>query len=640
MGEPIKKISRKDMSDMSMGDFMRNARGPYGRLLGYLKPYRFRFGAGILFGVAAGLFNLVLLFTLKFVFHMVLPSEQKPGDDPVNRIGIPFSDKTYDFPMPEVGGDGDIFIILLICSIIPVMILIRGLLGYMHQYCMVWVGNKILFQLRDETFSSLMSQSQSFYNKAKTGELIQTVFNQTRIAQAASTQTASDIIKHPVSILSIVTFLVLQDPLYTVAALVVFPLCLLPVILVSKKVRKAGGREEEEAGMLMVTMQESFAGIRVVKAHAREDFERQKFNKASNKMLEFIMRWRKAMELVGPLVETVASMGMAAGLVYAWASQMSAQDFILLNMALMSMYPHAKALSRIQIQLQKSIVATSKVFATMDEIPDIRDHSEAVELKECKGELAFNDVSFAYVKGTQAVSHITLDFEPGKSYAFVGRSGAGKSTMLSLLMRFYDPGSGEIRIDGIDIRKISQRSLRDNIGLVSQETFLFHDSIYRNILYGRLDATRKEVEEAARKAYAHEFILEQDKGYDTIVGEKGCALSGGQQQRLSIARAVLRNAPILLLDEATSALDSESERKIQSALESLAEGKTVIAIAHRLSTILKADSIILMEQGRVVDSGRHEELLDRSEDYRNLYNLQFNILEPEPVSEAPPTVPG
>ena len=354
-------------------------------------------------------------------------------------------------------------------------------------------------------------------------------------------------------------------------------------------------------------------------------------------MLDFIMRWRKAIEIVGPLVETVASIGIAVGLVYAKMTGMGIEDFLVLNFMLMAMYPHAKALSRIQVSLQKCIVATSKVFEIIDLKPDIADPPDAIELTKPDGPLIFDKVSFAYVPGTPAVDGISLTFEPGKFYALVGRSGSGKSTMLSLMMRFYDPTSGTISLGKTNIRKFTQTSLRDQIGLVLQETFLFHDSIYNNILYGRLDATKKEVIEAAKMAHAHEFIMEKEKGYDTVCGDKGAQLSGGQQQRISIARSVLRNAPILLLDEATSSLDSESEKNVQDALEKLEEGKTVVAIAHRLSTILNADQIIVMDKGKVEAMGTHKELLNKSAIYKNLYNLQFhNHTEKSELSQ--PTV--
>ena len=337
------------------------------------------------------------------------------------------------------------------------------------------------------------------------------------------------------------------------------------------------------------------------------------------------MRWRKAMEIVGPLVETVASVGIAAGLVYAKLTHMSASEFILLNMALMTMYPHAKALSRVQIQLQKCLIATTKVFALMDLKPAIEDAEDAVELKEVEGRIEFRHATFTYDNAdAPAVHNIAIRMKPGRTYALVGRSGAGKSTILSLLMRFYDPQNGSITFDGVDLRQIKQESLRDNIGIVNQDIFLFHDTIYNNILYGNPKATKEEVYAAAKKAHAHEFILEKEGGYKAVLGDKGCTLSGGQQQRLSIARAILRDAPVLMLDEAYSALDSESERLIHAAMEDLSKGKTVIAIAHRLSTILNADQIIVMDGGKVIDKGTHQELLESSEHYQNLYNLQFH----------------
>jgi len=274
--------------------------------------------------------------------------------------------------------------------------------------------------------------------------------------------------------------------------------------------------------------------------------------------------------------------------------------------------------------LQKAMSASAGIFDIMRQQPTIRDAPDARTLPPSKGHIAFDRVTFAYGEGDPAVSDITLDIQPGKKYALVGSSGAGKSTVLSLLLRFYDPQGGAISVDGQDIRSITQKSLREQIGIVSQDTFLFHDTIYENIRYGRLDATEAEIEAAAKLAYAHEFIQLQADGYGTIVGDKGCLLSGGQQQRLSIARALLKNAPILLLDEATSALDSESERMIQSALERLSEGKTVIAIAHRLSTILKSDQIVVMDGGRIVSVGPHAQLIEQSDAYRRLYELQFH----------------
>jgi subfamily B ATP-binding cassette protein MsbA len=275
--------------------------------------------------------------------------------------------------------------------------------------------------------------------------------------------------------------------------------------------------------------------------------------------------------------------------------------------------------------MQRSIQATTEVFAIMDSKPSVQDAAEAKELRRSAGLIEFDHVIFRYAGGvSDAVTNLSLRVEPGKSYALVGASGAGKSTILSLILRLYDPTAGSVRVDGQDLRTLTQKSLREQIGLVTQETFLFHDTIFKNIQFGRLDATVEEVYAAAHTAFAHDFIIAQPQGYETVIGDKGCLLSGGQQQRLAIARALLKNAPILLLDEATSALDSESEKQIQLALETLAQGRTVIAIAHRLSTILSADQIVVMDQGHIKEIGTHSELLDKSGYYRRLYDMQFN----------------
>ena len=281
--------------------------------------------------------------------------------------------------------------------------------------------------------------------------------------------------------------------------------------------------------------------------------------------------------------------------------------------------------------MQQSVSATKEIFNILDSEPSVQDARDAIELPYSEGRIDFENVTFRYATGSSdAVKNLNLRIEPGKNYALVGASGAGKSTVLSLILRLYDPISGSVRIDGRDLRTLTQQSLRKQIGLVTQDTFLFHDTIFNNIQFGRLDATPEEVYAVARTAFAHDFITAQPQGYETTIGDKGCLLSGGQQQRLAIARALLKNAPILLLDEATSALDSESEKQIQRALEVLSAGRTVIAIAHRLSTILSADQIVVMDRGHIKEIGTHGELLQKSGYYRRLYDIQFHRHQEEP----------
>jgi subfamily B ATP-binding cassette protein MsbA len=451
----------------------------------------------------------------------------------------------------------------------------------------------------------------------------------------ALTVVSSDIFKQPITIIGAITVLFLMDWKFTLVTLILFPTCLLPLRIYGRRARKALRGQFEGMGEMVVTMQETFAGIRVIKSFAREAHQEKEFKRSNQLQFSQMMRIIRSMEATGPLVETIAAVGIGLALLYVYAANLSAGRFFGLITGIFILYDPIKTLSKIQIVMQQSIAATTAIFALIDSESTVQDAPNAVGLRLSQGRIDFENVTFRYANTlTDAISNLTLHIQPGKTHALVGASGAGKSTILSLILRLYDPTSGAVNIDGCDLRSVTQKSLREKIGLVTQETFLFHDTISNNIRFGRLDATPEEVREAAKAAYAHDFIMAQPKGYETVIGDKGCLLSGGQQQRLAIARAVLKNAPILLLDEATSSLDSESEQQIQKALAKLATGRTVIAIAHRLSTVLSADQIIVMDGGRIKEIGTHAELLEKSGYYRRLYDHQFNRL-PEEVSAEP-----
>ncbi len=574
---------------------LRAASGAYRRLYGYVKPYKARFITGLVLGLAYGgvnsLFPIAIARVTSTIFHGTAPNPMAVGSN-----------------LHALDTGPKINSIILICLAIPAIMMVRSLCSYGSTYCMQWVSNKVVSDIRSQLFSKMLRNSMDFFNKARSGFLMSLITNNTRVMQMALSTVGSDVFKQPITIVGAITVLMVMDWKFTLVTLILFPMCLLPLRIYGRRARKAVQNEQEGMAEMVVTMQETFAGIRVIKSFAREAHQEKEFKRSNQVQFSQMMRIIRSLEAVGPRF-----FGLISGI------------FIL--------YDPIKTLSRIHLVMQRSIAATTSIFSILDSQPTVQDAPNAVTLSSSQGRIDFEDVTFRYANTvTDAISNLTLHIEPGKTYALVGASGAGKSTILSLILRLYDPTSGAVKIDGRDLRSVTQKSLREEIGLVTQETFLFHDTIFSNIQFGRLNATPDEVREAARAAYAHDFIMAQPKSYQTVIGDKGCLLSGGQQQRLAIARAVLKNAPILLLDEATSSLDSESEQQIQKALAKLASGRTVIAIAHRLSTVLSADQIIVMDGGRIKEIGTHAELLEKSGYYRRLYDHQFNRIREEPAT--------
>ena len=613
--------AKRAKKKQSLWQTLRDASGSYRRLYGYVKPYKGRFILGLALGLAYGgvnsLFPLAIARVTSTIFKGAAPNPMAASQNlEVLNTG------------PKINS------IVLICLAIPAIMTVRSLCSYGSTYCMQWVSNKVVTDIRSQLFSKIVRNSMDFFNKARSGFLMSVITNNTRIVQMALTTIGSDVFKQPITIIGAISVLLVMDWKFTVVTLILFPACLLPLRVYGRRARKAVQNEQEGMAEMVVTMQETFAGIRVIKSFAREAHQEKEFKRSNQVQFSQMMRIIRSLEAVGPLVETMAAIGVGVALLYVYVANLSVGRFFGLISGIFILYDPIKTLSRIHLVMQRSMAATSSLFSILDSEPTVQDSPNAVVLSSSRGRIDFENVTFRYANtATDAISNLTLHMEPGKTHALVGASGAGKSTILSLILRLYDPTSGVIKVDGQDLHSVTQKSLREQIGLVTQETFLFHDTIFSNIQFGRLNATPEEVREAARAAYAHDFIMAQPKGYQTVIGDKGCLLSGGQQQRLAIARAVLKNAPILLLDEATSSLDSESEIQIQRALARLAAGRTVIAIAHRLSTVLSADQIIVMDGGRIKEIGTHAKLLEKSGYYRRLYDHQFNRIPEEAATE-------
>ena len=618
----MSKVPSAPAAKPSFWATLRRAWGPYKRLYGYAAPYKGRFVAGLIFGFLTGGISsclpLVMTQVTSFIFHGAAPGLAVLRQHPeMLQTGVKINS------------------IIGWCLMIPLVMTARSLCDYADSYYMSWVSNKVLTDIRNELFGKMLSHSMDFFNRVRSGFLMSRITNDTRLMQTALSTVSSDIFKQPVTIIGGVSVLLYMDWKFTVVTLILFPSCIIPLRLYGRRARNAVKGEQEEMGQMVVTMQETFGGIRVVKSFGREEHQIKSFERSNRIQFNNAMRIVRSIQATGPMVESIAAIGVGLALFYVYAAGLPAPKFFGLICGIFLLYDPIKTLSRLHVTMQRSVQATEEIFRILDSTPTIQDRPDAVLLPSARGLIEFDNVTFRYAGGvTDAVRNLNLRIEPGKNFALVGASGAGKSTILSLILRFYDPTSGIIRIDGQDVRSVTQQSLREQIGLVSQDTFLFHDTIFKNIQSGRLDATEEEVYAAAKAAYAHDFVTAQPKGYQTVIGDKGCLLSGGQQQRIAIARALLKNAPILLLDEATSALDSESEQQIQIALQGLARGRTVIAIAHRLSTILSADQIVVMEKGRIKEIGTHAELLENSGYYRRLYDLQFNRNPDEPGAEV------
>ena len=567
----------------------------------YFAPYKWLMFLAITASIITASTNGALAVAVKYVFDDMF----KPND------------YTYLYILPIV--------------VVVIYVAKSGFL-FMQGFLMSYIGNKVIEKLRNETFEKMVRLPVKYYSNQSTGVLMSRITNDINLVQS-SIPTIISMFRAVLTMVGLIGVIFYMNYQLALIALVLYPIFIFPLSIISKKLRKYSHLGQERMGDLTSVLQESFSGIRVVKAFVAEEKEVDRFEKANAQTIKYANKSVLAGNLASPLTEALGSFGIGAVLLIGGYQVISGTSttgtFIAFLAALVQIYEPVKLFANSNNALQASIAASDRVFSMFDEEDEIIENKGSIPCNAEGKDIEFKNVSFKYDNDIYALKDVSFKVKAGSTVAFVGPSGAGKTTMAHLIPRFYDVTDGAILIGGVDIKEYDLYSLRHNIATVSQDAFLFNDTIRNNISYSKANATDEEIKKAARAAYADEFIESFPEKYDTLCGERGVKLSGGQKQRVTIARALLKNPPILILDEATSALDTESERVVQKALDNLMQGRTSFVVAHRLSTILNADMIVVFNKGGIEAIGRHEEILLSSPTYKKLYEMQFKIEEME-----------